>query len=261
MYQCDDLITNTRKFIHANFASVGEMNEFLNLEAEEVERWISSHEISVAVEADVFEIVLKWIEQDKSERKASFQQLFGQVRLAFLSRDFLSDVVINELVRENFGCLKSISDAVKLSSSTCEGDLPQAPRKGLETRAIVACGGTYTFCYLPEKDEWKRLAEGLLERSYTTEKLSCCDQLYAFPSAAKGERYHPVVNGWCTLDLSVTWPTKVAVVRGDIYAIEVNTSTRKAAIKRYNVERYSWLTVLCCCGWQSSVCLWWEARE
>ena len=72
MYQCDELITNTRKFIHANFASVAEMDEFLNLEAKEVERWISSDEISVAVEGDVFKIVLKWIEQNKSERKVSF---------------------------------------------------------------------------------------------------------------------------------------------------------------------------------------------
>ena len=46
MYQCDELITNTKKFIHANFASVAEMDEFLNLEAKEVERWISSDEIS-----------------------------------------------------------------------------------------------------------------------------------------------------------------------------------------------------------------------
>ena len=67
MYQCDELITNTRKFIHANFESVAEMDEFLNLEAQEVERWISSDEISVTVEADVFRIVLKWIEQNKSE--------------------------------------------------------------------------------------------------------------------------------------------------------------------------------------------------
>ena len=102
MYQCDELITNTKKFIHANFTAVAEMDEFLNLEAKEVERWISSDEISVAVEADVFEIVLKWIEHDKSERKASFEQLFRHVRLASLSRDFLIDNVTNELVEENF---------------------------------------------------------------------------------------------------------------------------------------------------------------
>ena len=64
IYQCDELINNSRKFIHANFVSVAEMDEFLNLEAKEVERWISSDDISVAVEADVFKIILKWIEQN-----------------------------------------------------------------------------------------------------------------------------------------------------------------------------------------------------
>jgi len=244
MYQCDELITNTREFIHANFASVAEMDEFLNLEAKEVERWISSDEISVAVEADVFEIVFKWIEQNKSGRKASFEQLFRHVRLVSLSRDFLLDVVTNELVRENLHCLNLVLDAAKLSSFTCEGGLLQSPRKGLGSRAIVACGGKYTFCYLPEKDEWKRLADGLSKRNYATKMINYHDQLYAFSSEGKGERYDPVVNSWCTLDLSTTWSTKVGVVRGDIYAIEVNTSTKKSTIKRYNFERCSWQTVL-----------------
>ena len=244
MYQCDELITNTRKFIHASFASVAEMDEFLNLEAKEVERWISSDEISVAVEADVFKIVLKWIEQDKSERKESFVQLFRHVRLAFLSRDFLLDVVTNVFVEENPDCFKLISKALKLSSFLSEESHPQSPRKGLETRAIVAFGGKYTLCYLPEKDEWKRLADGLSERNHLTKMLSYRDQLYAFPYHGKGARYDPVVNGWSTLDLSTTWSSKVAVVSGEIYAIEVNTSTKKSTVKRYDFERCSWETVL-----------------
>ena len=244
MYQCDELITKTRKFIHANFASVAEMDEFLNLEAKEVERWISSDEISVSVEADVFKIVLKWIEQNKSERKASFEELFRHVRLAFLSRDFLIDVVTNELVVENGHCFKLISKAIKLTGFSSEENSLVSPRKGLDTRAIVACGGKYTFCYLPEKDEWKRLADGLSERNDLTKMLSYRDQLYAFPSDDKGERYDPVVNGWCTLDLVITSSTKVAVVRGEIYAVEVNTSMEKSIVKRYDVERCSWQTVL-----------------
>ncbi|KAL9950820.1 hypothetical protein ACROYT_G043384 [Oculina patagonica] len=107
-YQCDELIANSKKFIHANFASVAEMDEFLNLEAKDVERWISSDEISVAVEADVFKIISKWVEQNKSERKAAFEELFRHVRLAFLSRDYLLDVVTNELVREHSACLSLI---------------------------------------------------------------------------------------------------------------------------------------------------------
>jgi len=220
------------------------MEEFLNLEAKEVERWISSDDISVAVEADVFKIVLKWIEQDKSERKAWFEQLFRHMRLAFLSRDFLIDLVTNELVEENFDCFKLLCKAIKLTGISSEENLSQSPRKGLETRAIVACGGKYTLCYLPEKDEWKRLADGLSARRCETKLISYRDQLYAFPSFSNAERYDPVFNGWSSLDLSTAWFPKVAVVRGEIYAIEVNTSTKKSTIKRYDVERCSWETVL-----------------
>ena len=148
----------------------------------------------------------------------------------------------NELVEENFDCFKLISKALKRTAS--EENLLQSPRKGLETRAIVACGGKYTFCYLPEIDEWKRLADGLTERSYATKMISYHDELYAFPSDGKAERYDPVVNSWCTLDLSTTSSTKVAVVRGEIYAIEVNTLTKKSTIRRYDVEQCSWQTVL-----------------
>ena len=72
-FECEELVANSRKFIHANFASVAKMDEFLNLEAKEVERWISNDEISVEFEADVLRIVLKWVEQNKSERMATFE--------------------------------------------------------------------------------------------------------------------------------------------------------------------------------------------
>ena len=243
MYQCDELITNTRKFIHANFASVAEMDEFLNLETKEVERWISSDEISVAVEADVFQIILRWIEQNKSERKASFEQLFRHVRLAFLSRDFLLDVVTNELVQENSDCFKVISKAINLPGFLTEENFPQSARKGLETLAIVACGGTYTFCYLPEKDEWKRLRDGLTERNEYTQLINHRDQLYAFSSHGEIERYDPVFDRWSFRD-HLKFLRKVTNVRGEIYSIEFDTSSRKSTIKRFNVLRCSWQTVL-----------------
>ena len=243
-YECEELVANSRKFIHANFASVAEMDEFLNFEAKEVERWISNDDISVAVEADVFEIVLKWVEQNKSERKAAFEELFRHVRLGYLSRDYLLYVVTNELVRDNSGCLRLTLDAINLATFASEDDdLLQSPRKGLETHGIVTCGGKYTFCYLPEKDEWKRLTDGLSERNQNTQIVKFLYQLYTFPQYSKVERYDPVFNAWCSLDLP-TNSAMVAVLGGEMYAIEVNMTTRKSIIKRFSVERCSWLTVL-----------------
>ena len=190
----------------------------------------------------MFKIVLKWIEQNKSERKASFDQLFRHVRLPFLSRDFLVDVVTNEFVEGNFDCLKLISKALKLTGFSSKENLSQSPRRGLETRAIVACGGKYTLCYLLEKDEWKRLADGLTERNQGSKMMSYRDELYVFPPSAKAERYDPAFNSWSTLDLQLSGTTRsaevqVAIVRGEIYAIDINTSTKKTTIKRYNIER------------------------
>ena len=246
-YDCVELIRNSRKFVHEHFAPVGEMDEFLSLEAKEVAVWISSDEIAVEAEAGVFKIILKWVEHSKSERKAAFEELFRHVRLSFLSRDCLEDVVTNELVRENFACVKLIMDAtVKMATFASEEDLPRSPRKGLETRVILACGGEFTFCYLPEEDHWKRLPDGSTERNQKTQMLTFRDQLYTFKEFSKAEKYDPVFDGWSKSDLRDVSADSaiVTVVKGDMYAIEVNKPVGKSTIKRYDVERCTWQTVV-----------------
>ena len=246
-YDCVELIRNSRKFIHKNFASVGEMNEFLSLEANEVAVWISSDEIAVEAEAGVFNIILKWVEHGKSERKAAFEELFRHVRLSFLSRNCLEDVVRNELVRENLACAKLVMDAiVKMATFTSEDDLPQSPRKGLETRVILARGGKYTIFYLPEKNQWKRLPDGPIERNWKTQMLTFRNQLYTFDEFTTADKYDPVCNCWSTSDLIDVLADNaiVTVVRGDMYAIEVNKPVGKSTIKRYNVELCTWQTVV-----------------
>ena len=69
------------------------------------------------------------------------------------------------------------------------------------------------------------------------------DHLYTFPRNGKAERYDPVFNGWSRLDVS-SRSAVVATVKGQIYAIEVNTSTKKSTIQRFSVEQCSWQTVL-----------------
>ena len=73
------------------------------------------------------------------------------------------------------------------------------------------------------------------------------DQLFAFSFDAKAERYDPVFDCWSTLGhlkLSSGHLAKVAVVRGEIYSVEINTSSKQSTIKIFNVERCSWQTVL-----------------
>ena len=249
-YDCEELLNESKSFIHANFASVADMNEFLSLEAKEVERWISSDEIVVETEADVFQIAKKWVEHNKSERKAAFEGLLRHVRLVFVSRDYLLNVVTNELVRDNAGCLRLVSDAIRQTTFSSDDDLPQSPRKGLDTRAIVACEGEYAFCYFPQKDEWKRLprcnrsAEERRTNIPSTHMIRFRDQLIVFFSLDRAERYDPVFNSWSSFPFG-TFKEEVTVIGGELFSINeafylLEDNAKTASIEKFQVETCSW---------------------
>ena len=255
-YECDELITNSRLFIHKNIVAVAKLDEFLLLEAKEIERWISSDEITVNEEADVFKIILDWVNHKKSERKTAFEELFGHVRLSFLSRDYLEDVVTNELVRENSACVKLVMDAaMKMATFVDEDHLPQLPRKGQETRVIVARGGMYTFCYIPEEDLWKRLPDGLKDkRAISNQMIKFRNQLFIFSEYDDTERYDPAFNVWSELNL-YRGSAKLVVLKGEIYAVEVSIYNTNTTIKKYNVKRCTWETLISSCeGFRENAC-------
>ena len=247
-YDCEELLNDSKSFIHANFRSVADMNEFLSLEAKEVERWISSDEIVVETEADVFQIAQKWVEHNKGERKAAFEELLRHVRLVFVSRDYLLNVATNELVRDNAGCFTLVSDAIRQTTFSSDDDLPQSPRKGLDTRAIVACEGEYAFCYLPQKDEWKRLPtcnRSTKERWMnfpSTHMIRFRDQLFMFRSLNRTERYDPVFNGWSSFPFGII-KDEVTVIGGELFSIyepfsfDLESTT---SIEKFQVETCSW---------------------
>ncbi|XP_078355884.1 kelch-like protein 2 [Oculina patagonica] len=164
-FSCEELTASTRKFINSNFITVAS-NDFLNLPSHEVEKWISSDEIVIDAEENVFEILLSWINFDKSERSAKFCELFRHVRLTTISRDILlNDIVTNELVKENEPCFDNVTAALNWIDRSTGRNIsrPHSPRKTLETSVIVTTVSKYflhhiyTCFYLPATDKWYRL--------------------------------------------------------------------------------------------------------
>ena len=93
---------------------MAESQAFLQLESQEVEKWICCDKIVVSSEEVVFRIILNWIKQAKSERKGKFLELFRHVQLAFISRGYLKKyVVTNRYVKESSSCLKRVKVALK----------------------------------------------------------------------------------------------------------------------------------------------------
>ena len=186
-YQCEELLSKSKKFILANFTAVYAANreDVLNMSSKEVEMWISSDKIDVSAEEDVFKIILAWIDHDKSKRKKYFAELFRQVRLVYVSRDFLrKHVVTNDLVYETEGCLKLVKDAMNLIDTEDCANLPVPPRKSLETPVIITFKWQHDIiCYFPEEDTWCSLLGDVESENWwifvQSRPVSCRGKLYA----------------------------------------------------------------------------------
>lgn len=209
LYRCDEILSRTKQFILANFTSVAKTNEFLNLSSKEVEMWISSDEIDVATEENVFEIILAWIGRDENERKKYFAELFRQVRLVYVSLDFLCNAIAtNYHVKANEGCLHLVKATLKTVDSNNFDTLSTPPRKA---PAIVVCSEEHVLCYFPREDRWCKMGDSLGPRSHhpRTQIASIChNELYSYcfspsnsevSSLPQMHRYDLFSNTWTRL--------------------------------------------------------------
>ena len=188
-YRCEDLIFVSKQFILANFITVAKTEEFLNLSSKEVKMWISSDEINIGAEEDVFTLILTWIDREKSERKKYFAELFREVRLVYVSREYLlGDIVTNDLVNNNEGCMDLVTDAIKnmkFIDAKNRHHLRVKPRKSLETPVILfrvesrKNGHEILACYNPREDVWSRF-DGTLQRPIGEDVICFHGELYSF---------------------------------------------------------------------------------
>ncbi|KAM7448469.1 Kelch-like protein 2 [Porites harrisoni] len=120
-YRCEELVSKAKNFLLANFTELFAANheDVLEMSSEELIMLISSDELPVKMEKDVFDIILAWINHDRNMRKNCFTELFRHVRLVYISRDSLcSDIVTNDLVTDNECCLELVKEAIELIDST-----------------------------------------------------------------------------------------------------------------------------------------------
>ncbi|CAH3158670.1 unnamed protein product [Porites evermanni] len=254
-YRCFELQENAREFIYANFTRVVEHEDFLNLTISEVEEWISSDEIRVRGEEDVFQAIVKWAKQNGDGEREKFFELFRHVRLIYLSRNYVfNEIFPHPLVTNDKACTAFVLDTVKdVSSGSEECFFAQAPRNCLKTteNGLIASGEKKTLCYVPSENKWYQMA------GKTKSKNMCCaSALYhgkLYISNGPGvdyaiKRFDPAVNSWAPLtsysgQMSHFYAA-VVYFQGSLYVIGGEKRGEEAnCVHKYNADTNLWQEV------------------
>ena len=265
-YRSDELKKIASDFILANFVAVADTEDFLNLSSKQVEEWIANDGIIVKGEEEVFEILMKWIKRNESQ-KQNFYNLFRHIRCIYVPRDYLLKIILTDpMVTNNLDCSKLASDAMKMVFSGQEECFyAQSPRNCLKTHedAIVACGGRYALCYIPCEKKWYKLADMLTAVSSMCPCQvisSCRGKLFRIGgmSGYPAEYYYPLENTWFPLksfQQKIKYCT-VVTFQGLLYVIGGvdEDSNRLNTVQRYNPDTSLWQEVASLSSPRSSVC-------
>ena len=230
-YHCQELLEKSREFINHNFTAVMATDGFLTLDSKQVTEFISSDDIVVNSEDEVYKAIVKWVSQNKTARKGEFAGLFCQIRLISISRDLLFD-------------------AIKWITNATDEDVGRPPRKCLETHtdAILACGGRKTLCYLPERKKWYKLADSLFEHQHHS-ITRYHDDVYIVggENVTSGVRlleyYLPSSNRWVGFrnELRETQVSSLVVLKGYLYAtIQQTGHYANTPVHKYDAKNNSW---------------------
>ena len=202
-YQCTGLQERTRNFIFANFMSVTGTDDFLELSRKQVEEWISSDEIKVKSEEEVFQVIVKWMEERESGEHEDFFQLLHHVRLMYLPRSYVFNVILpHPLVKNSETCTAFVLDVTKeILNGSEECFFDQPPRNCLKQceDGLVTYGQDKAFFYLPSENKWYEMCNLLSPRGFGHSMSSLHGKLYLTGEGSEIERYDPSLNIWASL--------------------------------------------------------------
>ncbi|XP_073231254.1 kelch-like protein 25 [Porites lutea] len=264
-YQWEQLMRGTRAYILSNFLSVAETDDFLDLSFEQVKEWISSDEIIVDAEDNVFEVVLRWSERGERRKRDNFRDLFRHIRFVHMSRDYLFQVILSHpLVRDNVECSSVVLNAMKLAFDGTDNSLfSQAPRNCLKTHddVIVACGERKVFCYLPDDTVWYELPVMDHGRNSLHQSVSACHgKLYVMGGNQDGvvEHFDPSLGRWNEVNIpdKVAYSSAAVTMHGFLYVVGGKDGIgNQCTVQKYNPDTNQWLKVCPLSTPRSGVCV------
>lgn len=169
---CSALFKTSDQYTKEHFVEVINNQEFFVLPAESVAELLSSDDLNVPSETQVFTALKTWTQQDLQNRKQFLHRLLSLVRLPLLSTQYLIDHVEScPLFRDISPCRELILEAMKyqlLPNRRLQMQSPRTKPRKSTVGKLFAVGGKWDFFHsfhsysYPLKKNWKKDSEKLI---------------------------------------------------------------------------------------------------
>ncbi|EDO39169.1 predicted protein [Nematostella vectensis] len=144
-FSSDHLANSARMFIENVFSDFRHTTEFQELTLRQFQEIISSDNLVVTDEKEVFEAILAWVSHCEDKRNIYFEQLFSKIRLNSLDNEFLQFRVLGDkFVAKSTKCVSRIKKVFRARLEAKPYDIPlEIPRKCLQPPVdiVLTCGG------------------------------------------------------------------------------------------------------------------------
>ena len=264
-HSCGELLRIADKYMQNNFIDVAEQDEFLLLPVAQLLEIISSDELNIRNEEQVYQAVMHWISHDIPDRKPHLSLLLSHVRLPLLDTKFLVTRVGNEpLIKQDQSCRDLIDEAKDYHLLPQERSLIQSartkPRKPFVTGEVLfAVGGwcsgdaiSSVEMYDPQTcNEWRTVAP-MSKRRCGVGVGVLNQQIYAIGGhdgqsyLNSVERFDPVANQWFSDVAPTTTRTSVGVAVLDEYLYAVGGQDGVSClniVEKYDLQANKWSRV------------------
>lgn len=264
IHSCLDLFGEAQSYAQKHFSKVMETEEFYNLTHSNVIELISSTELGILSEEDVFEAVINWTKHNEEERAVFLPELLSHVRFLFLRREYLVSRVCEEkLIQSNPLCKDFLIDALKYHVMPNTDKASQAmvhclPRKRIGSpQSILTIGGqapkairsveiydiSNRSCHPGPELISRRCRCGVTTLNNSVYAVGGFDGTSRIRSV---ERLDIVLERWVPVEpmLSRRSTLGVAVLHGELYAVGgFDGNNGLDTVEKYNPETKQWTSV------------------
>lgn len=109
---CVNFLEVVDKFVLENFREVMKSEEYALLPCELLVKVISSDDLNVVAEEEVFEAVMSWVKHDLNNRVKQLPNIIHFVRMPLISKHYLLNRIdVDSLIRSNMTCRDLLDEA------------------------------------------------------------------------------------------------------------------------------------------------------